>query len=389
MTVALFDIITGISGDMTIGALIDAGADFNYLKQEISKLNLHGFDLKISHIKRSEINAVKFDVEIQHHPHYHTHLSDINKMIDSSNLSGFVKANSKRIFETIGIAESKIHNIPLQQIHFHEVGAIDSIVDIVGTCVCIENLGIKQIYTTPVKLGRGKVNTQHGVMPNPAPATLEILKDYSVEFTNIDFELTTPTGAAIVKTLSKRVLREESVDNIKKIGYGSGTFDIKESPNLLRIILFEDIQACDESDKLLQIETNIDDMNPQIYPYVVEKLFEAGARDVYYHDIIMKKGRPGTLLSVLVDESVLNKALEIIYNETTTLGVRINKIGRHKLHREVKEFATSLGKINAKLVTRDSYAKIIPEFEDCKKLAQKLNKPVSVIFEKLTGELNK
>lgn len=395
MTTALFDIISGISGDMCIGALLDTGADFDYLKQEISKLNLSGFDLKVSHIKRSEINAVKFDVVIHHQPHYHTNLSDINKMIDGSELSNFVKTNSKKIFETIGAAEAKIHNVPLEQIHFHEVGAIDSIIDIVGTCVCIENLGIGEIYTTPVKLGRGVINTRHGIMPNPAPATLEILKDYPVEFTNIDFELTTPTGAAIVKTLSKSPSpdpfpKASGKYRIKKIGFGSGTFDIKESPNILRVMILEEATESEgDSEQLYQIETNIDDMNPQIYPYVMEKLFEAGARDVYYHDIIMKKGRPGILLSVLIDESVLNKAVEIIYSETTTLGVRINKIDRHKLHREVKEFETSLGKINAKIVSRDSFTKIIPEFEDCKRIAVKLNKPVGFVFEQLAGELNK
>lgn len=374
---------------MTIAALLDVGADADYLIAEIGKLNLQGFELKIFRMKRSEINAVKFEVQIQHQPHYHTHLGDIFKIIDSSSLSDLVKTNSEKIFETIGVAESKIHNIPLNQIHFHEVGAIDSIVDIVGTCICVENLGIEKIYTTRVKLGRGLIDTQHGLMPNPAPATLEILKDYPVEFTEMNYELTTPTGAAIVKTLSNGIYDKTSVNNIKKIGYGSGTFDIKESPNLLRVILCEGIEETNESDDLLQIETNIDDMNPQIYPYVMEKLFEAGARDVYFHDITMKKGRPGILLSVLVDAVTLDKAVEIIYNETTTLGVRINKIGRHKLHREIKEFQTSLGKIDAKLITRNSSIRVIPEFEDCKKLAIKLNKPVYSIYELLLGELNK
>ncbi|MGH2575788.1 MAG: nickel pincer cofactor biosynthesis protein LarC, partial [Ignavibacteria bacterium] len=305
MLTALFDIITGISGDMTIAVLIDAGADFNYLKQEIDKLNLKGFELNLTSLKRSQINAAKFDVVIHHQPHYHTHLKDIHSLIDSSALSDFVKVKSKKIFDTIGVAEAKIHNIPIEQIHFHEVGAIDSIVDIVGTCICIENLGIKKIYTTPVKLGKGLINTQHGVMPNPAPATLEILKDYPVEFTNINFELTTPTGAAIVKALSSGIYTNISVSSIKKIGFGSGTFDIPESPNLLRVILCE-IEDRLSEEKLLQIETNIDDMNPQVYPYVMERLFEIGARDVYYNSVVMKKGRPGILLSVLAEENLLD-----------------------------------------------------------------------------------
>jgi len=406
MTTALFDIISGISGDMTIGALLDAGADFDCLKQEVAKLNLQGFELELSYVKRSEINAVKFDVRIHQQPQHHTHYTDIVKLISSSGLSGRVKANSLKIFETIAVAEAKIHNIPIEQIHFHEVGAIDSIVDIVGVCVCLENLGIEEVYTTPVKLGGGVINTQHGVMPNPAPATVEILKEYPVEFTNINYELTTPTGAAIVKTFARPYspspgqgaggwtspLPKGMGMRIQKIGYGSGTFEINESPNILRVIIGETASlsfAEGLGEELFQIETNIDDMNPQVYPYVMGKLFEAGVRDVYYHDVTMKKGRPGILLSVLTDAQVLERALEIIYSETTTIGVRINKIDRHRLQREVKEFETSFGKIHAKVVSRDSYTRIVPEFEDCKRIAMEMNKPVNIVFEKLMGELNK
>lgn len=392
MTIALFDIITGISGDMTIGALIDAGADFEYLKREIRRLDLQGFELELSHVKRNEINAVKFDVTIHHQPHHHTHYTDIVKLISNSGLSNGVKEKSLKIFETIAAAEAKIHNIPIEQIHFHEVGAIDSIVDIVGVCICLENLGIEEVYTTPVKLGRGVINTQHGVMPNPAPATVEILKDYPVEFTDMNYELTTPTGAAIVKSLTPCPFPKGRGVKIQKVGYGSGTFDIKESPNFLRVIIGEISPLSfgeGLGEGLFQIETNIDDMNPQIYPYVMEKLFEAGVRDVYYHDVVMKKGRPGILLSVLTDANVLEKALEIIYSETTTIGVRINKINRHRLEREIKEFDTSFGRIHAKIISRDSYVRVVPEFEDCKRIAMKMNKPVNLVFESLMGELNR
>lgn len=392
MNTVLFDIITGISGDMTIGALLDAGADFEHLKKEIAKLNLSGFDLTLGRKMRSQINAAKFDVVINHQPHYHTHLEDINKLIHDSTLSDFVKLNSKKIFETVGIAEAKIHNVPLEKIHFHEVGAIDSIVDIVGTCICLENLGIEKIYSTPVKFGRGLINTQHGVMPNPAPATLEILKDYPVEFTNIDFELTTPTGAAIIKTLSSGIYDNESIGNIKikRIGFGSGTFDIKESPNLLRVIICE-TQNDFLKEQLLQVETNIDDMNPQLYPFVMEKLFEAGAKDVFYHDVVMKKGRPGILLSVLTDESKLENIVKIIYRETTTIGLRINKVGRNKLEREIKEFKTSFGKVKAKVITGSSsndVYKVMPEFEECRRIANDTNKPLNEIYNQLYKELN-
>jgi hypothetical protein len=396
MTTALFDIFTGISGDMTIGALLDAGADFIYLKSEIDKLNITGFELKLSRIKRSYIDSAKFDVVVNNPPHIHSHLKDIEKLIESSSLSDYVKSTSIRIFDTIGTAEAKIHQVPKENIHFHEVGAIDSIIDIAGTCICLENLGVKQIYSTPVKLGKGLINTQHGVMPDPAPATLEILRDYPVQFTNFDFEVTTPTGAAIIKTLSKGIYDDGSLGNItvKNTGFGSGTYDIKESPNLLRVILCEVEKGFTGiTENLMQIETNIDDMNPQIYPYVMEKLFEAGVLDVFYHDIIMKKGRPGILLSVLLSESMVNKALEIIYSETTTLGVRIIPIGRNKLKREIKEVDSSFGKVKVKSVEAINelsvHKKLIPEYEECKRIAKSINKPLHEVYNQLLKELNK
>ena len=400
MTTALLDIFTGISGDMTIAALLDAGASFDYLKSECEKLNLSGYELKTSKLKRSQIEATKFDVIIHEQPHYHTNLKDIFDIIEKSSLSEFVKVKSKHIFEIIGKAEAKIHNVPIEKIHFHEVGAVDSIIDIVGACICLENMGVSKVLSTPVKLGKGLINTQHGVMPNPAPATLEILKDYPVEFTSIDFELTTPTGAAIVKTLSSGVYDNNTLGNvkIKATGFGSGTFDIKESPNLLRVIICETgEQGFLSIEKLVQVETNIDDMNPQIYPYVMQKLFDAGALDVYYHDIIMKKGRPGILLSVLAGENILNNVLEIIYSETTTLGVRITHIDRHKVDREIREADTSFGKVKVKVTNKKflhddrnqkSEVRMIPEFEECKRLAQSTGKPLNEIYNQLMRELN-
>jgi uncharacterized protein (TIGR00299 family) protein len=388
---AILDIITGISGDMTIAALLDAGAGFEYLKNECSKLKFSGYELKISKIKRSEIEATKFDVIINEHQHHHRDLANIFRLIDESSLSDYVKTNSKRIFETIGLAEAKIHNIPYDKVHFHEVGAIDSIIDIVGACICLENMGVSRILSTPVKLGKGLINTQHGVMPNPAPATLEILKDYPVELTNIDFELTTPTGAAIVKTLSSGVFDAGSMGNvsIKSIGFGSGTFDIKESPNLLRAMICEmDDSAALKKEKLVQVETNIDDMNPQIYPYVMQKLFEAGVLEVFYHDITMKKGRPGNLLSVLAPENMLNDVLDIIYSETTTLGVRVIHIDRHKVDREIKDADTSFGKVKVKVIKSNSKIRVTPEFEECKRIAQSTGKPLNDIYNQLMRELN-
>lgn len=390
MKTALFDIFSGVSGDMTIAALIDSGADFDYLRSEIDKLGVTGYDIAISEKIRNFIAAKKFDVIIHHKPHLHTHLSDIFELIDKSGLSDFVKTNSKRVFETIGAAEAKVHNIPVEKIHFHEVGAIDSIVDIIGTCICLENLGIQKVYSTPLRLGKGLINTQHGVMPNPAPATLEIIKNYPVEFTDIDFELTTPTGAAIIKTLSGGAYRSDLPGQVKieKVGFGSGTFDIPEVPNLLRVIIAR-IEELIEQEPLLLVETNIDDLNPQVYPFLMDKLFEAGVNDVYYQHIVMKKGRPGIMLSVLLENKFLPEALNIIYSETTTLGVRITEIGRHKLKRELLEMQTSLGPVRIKAVRMPSgITKFYPEFDECKRLAKQYNKPVLEIQKHLINELN-
>jgi uncharacterized protein (TIGR00299 family) protein len=254
----------------------------------------------------------------------------------------------------------------------------------------LENLGIQKIYTTPVRLGKGLIKTQHGVMPNPAPATLEIIKDYPVEFTDIDFELTTPTGAAIVKTLSSGLYRTDFPNNIKieKIGFGSGTFDIPELPNLFRVMIAE-VNEPLEREPLLLVETNIDDMNPQIYPYVMDKLFAAGVNDVYYQQIVMKKGRPGILLSILLEQNKLNEALEILYSETTTIGVRIFETGRHKLQRDIQETVTSLGKIKIKAVRLPGgKIRYYPEFEDCRRIASELNKPMLDVQRQLLNELN-
>lgn len=394
MKAALFDIFTGIAGDMTIAALLDAGASFEYLQSEIDKIGLQGFTLQKSAKMRSQINAVKFDVIVHHSPHYHRHLKDIIEIIDASGLSEFVKINSKRIFETIGQAEAKIHDVPVEKVHFHEVGAIDSIVDIVGACVCLEQLGVEKIYSTPVRLGKGLIKTQHGVMPNPAPATLEILKGYPIDFTDVNFELTTPTGAAIVRTLSSGIYRNEDLSGgkikVQSIGFGSGTFDIPELPNLLRIMICDiNETAASETESLILLETNIDDMNPQVYPYVIEKLFEAGANDVYYQNIVMKKGRPGILLSVLANESLKNKCLSIIYSETTTIGVRISKIERHKLHRELRDANTSFGTVKVKLITSENgKTKAIPEFEECKRIAHEQKIPLNTVYNRIMKELN-
>ncbi|CUU10882.1 hypothetical protein JGI3_02081 [Candidatus Kryptobacter tengchongensis] len=387
MKIAYFDAFSGISGDMTIGAFIDAGIDFEEFKNEIQKLNLKNFDVKIKKITRHGINATKFDVVIKEDREAHRNLSEIFEIIDKSNLSDFVKKTSQKIFTTLAQAEAKIHNVAIDDVHFHEVGAVDSIVDIVGTAICIEKFGIEKIFVSKIPLGSGGfVQTQHGKMPVPSPATVEILKNFPVILTDVSFELTTPTGSAIVATLAEYGLEKETI-KISAIGYGAGQFEIPDRPNLLRIIIGE-IPLKYGEEKLLLIETNIDDMNPEVYPYVIEKLLSSGANDAYLVPIIMKKGRPGILLSVLVSESKLDNVLKIIFTQTTTLGVRVIEIKRRKLPREQREIETPFGRVKFKLVSIDNVERLIPEFEECKRIAEERNLPLIQVYKILESLVN-
>jgi len=275
----------------------------------------------------------------------------------------------------------------MEKVHFHEVGALDSIVDIVGCAIGLDLLGIDRVYTSPVKLGSGGfVETQHGKLPLPGPATMEILKGYPVVLTDIPFELTTPTGAAIVKAMSSGVIASEKI-RVNAIGYGSGTHEIPMVPNLLRLMVGEMIDET-ERDELLIIETNIDNMNPEIYPYVMEKMMEAGAHDVCLIPVVMKKGRSGILLSAMVDREKEEKVTEVLFRETTTLGVRIYPVQRRKLHREEIEFLSSFGVIRGKSVVRSWGKRVMPEYEECRRISRERNIPLGEVYRILEKEMN-
>jgi hypothetical protein len=366
---------------------VSAGVPLDELTAELHKLHLTGFELQASHRERSGIVATKIDVVISEPPHGHRHLKDIHAVIDASGCSSFVKETAKRIFHEIAVAEATVHHSTPEKIHFHEVGAIDSIVDIVGTAICLEKLKVEAVYTSPIRTGSGGfVNTEHGKMPVPTPATVEILKGYPTELTNLPYELTTPTGAAIVKALSRGVLRSERV-RVESIGYGAGSREIEHVPNLLRIMIGELEQEL-QSDDVVTIETNIDDMNPEVYPYVMEQLLNAGAHDVFLVPIIMKKGRPGMLISVLIERSKLDAALGILFRETSTLGVRLQTVERRKLPRATKQVNTSLGVVTVKSVIRDGHEQLVPEFEECKRLAKERGLPLLDVYKILEAEFS-
>ncbi|MDI6778900.1 MAG: nickel pincer cofactor biosynthesis protein LarC [Bacteroidota bacterium] len=386
MRIAYLDTISGISGDMTLGAFIAAGVSIENLKSELQKLGLSGFELRTEAVTRKGIAAIKLTVEITDQPKYHRHLKDIHQIIGGSSLNQKVKENAKKIFYELVVAEASVHNSTIEKIHFHEVGALDAIVDIVGTAICLDLLHIERIYSSPIKLGSsGFANTEHGKMPIPTPATVELLKDYPIVLTDIPFELTTPTGAAIIKALSGGIITFEKM-KVQKIGYGAGSRDMGEIPNLLRLFVAELLLGSSEEDSVI-VETNIDDMNPEIYPYVIEKLLEAGAHDAYLIPIIMKKGRPGILLSALTSKSNLNNIAEVFFKQTTTLGLRIKEVGRKKLLRSSKLLCTSLGEVKVKVVIDGGRERIVPEFEECKRIANHFNIPLIEVYKIIEKEI--
>ncbi len=387
MKFCYFDTIAGISGDMVLGGIVSAGMKIDTLVQELGKLELGGYELEARHIERNGMVATKVDVVISEQPKYHRHYADIVALIDKSALSSGVKERAKKIFYEIAIAEAKVHNSTLEKIHFHEVGAIDSLVDIVGASVGLEYFGIDAVYSSPVKVGSGGfVNSQHGLLPVPTPATVEILRGYPTVLTDIPFELTTPTGAAIIKATSLGPLDVESM-KISAVGYGAGTRELEKVPNLLRVVIGE-LESHDETDEVVSIETNIDDMNPELYPYVIEQLLTAGARDAFMVPAVMKKGRLGVLLTVLCDHNNMEAALRIVFRETTSIGVRMTPMRRKKLARTARQVQTSLGMVSVKAVMNEGKELLIPEFEECKRVAREKNLPLKDVYRTLERELS-
>jgi uncharacterized protein (TIGR00299 family) protein len=379
MKLAYLDTVGDIAGDMTMAAFVSAGLQFEELTAELNKLGIDGYELVASHVQRSAVTAVHIEVIVSRQPHIHRDIRSITSLIDGSALSPAVKEKAGAIFAVLAAAEARVHNIPVEKVHFHEVGALDSIVDIVGAAICLDKFGIERVYSSPVRLGSGGlIKTQHGILPTPGPATIEILKDYPVVLTSIAEELTTPTGAAIIKALSHGVLDEEML-RVHAIGYGAGTKEFVAVPNFLRVLIGE-IDPEFAGEEILTVESNIDDMNPQLYPFLIEELLQAGAHDAYLIPIIMKKGRPGILLSVMTGKKQLESIVSIIYRQTTTIGLRIQHIGRRKLPRESMEVQTSLGTIRAKLVIRDGKSVVTPEFEECKRIARETGRPLPEVM---------
>src|SRR3989338_9502138 len=364
MKILYFDCFSGISGDMILGALSDLGLDINFLKKELLKLNIGNCKIEAKKVIRKGITATKVDITDSSKHHHERNIKEIFLIIDNSKLEIGIKNKIKKIFLRIADAESKVHNTTIDKVHFHEIGAIDTIIDVSGAIIGLEKLGIKRIFCSKLNLGAGFVEFSHGKWPVPAPATSEILKGIPVYHNNIEFELVTPTGAAIISTLASN-FGEMPAMKVEKIGCGAGTKDLKQ-PNVLRVF-YGELEAGfgNFDDKIMVIETNIDNMNPEIFPYVVERLMESGALDAYTEPITMKKGRIGIRITVLCDKNDIDKLSKIIFDETTTLGVRVYPAGRKKLDREIKTIKTRHGDVRVKISKLDGKIKnVMPEYED-------------------------
>jgi pyridinium-3,5-bisthiocarboxylic acid mononucleotide nickel chelatase len=379
MRILSYDCFSGISGDMNLGAMIDLGVDETLLIRELNKLNLKGWELHSEKDQRHGISGIKVTVKQTHHEHEHRHLSDIKKIVSESSLDQKTKDLSMKIFLKVATAEATVHNIPVDEVHFHEVGAIDSIIDIVGAAICFNSLNPDAVFVSNLELGGGFVKCDHGTLPVPAPATAEIIKGILVKTGGVSFEATTPTGAAIIATLGTH-FNPVTPFRIDKTGYGVGHKENPSVPNLLRVFLGDSEEPASGHDALL-LECNIDDMNPEFFEYISEKLFIAGASDVYISGIIMKKGRPGNVLNVICESGLEGIVKEIIFTESTSVGIRIFPFRKDTLPRKFEVIKTPYGNITVKRsFYNEKEVSCKPEFEECRKIAIEKGIPIKEIY---------
>ena len=378
-----FECQSGVSGDMFLAALIDLGVDLKKLRRELKLLPVSGYTVSVTRVRRHAIDGARFKVKTKKERHHRT-FRDIKVLIEESGLSGEVKKLAIKIFKLLAKAEGKVHGITPGKVHFHEVGAVDSIVDIVGAAIAIETLGKVEVYCSPIATGSGFVKTAHGTMPIPAPATLELLKGVPIVPSPVPMELTTPTGAAILKTLASGFGPVPPM-TVTGIGYGAGGKDFKEVPNVLRVIQGTRARAAaasGDTHNILAIETNTDDMNPQLAGYLMERLLAEGALDVYFTPVQMKKNRPGTLITVLAEAEARERLTEIIFAESTSIGVRYYHVERSCLERDFRKVRTPYGLVRIKVSRLNGrVVNVTPEYEDCKKAAKGKKVPIKDVIE--------
>ncbi len=446
MKILYYDCFSGISGDMNLGAMIDLGVSRDTLTEGLSKLNLEGWRLEINEDQRHGITGTRVTVltddgegtENEHihedghghddghkhshrhdhgheHSHWHDHqhkqadekareqaeeaqshlhdpryphrnLSDIREIINGSSLSQKVKDLAMEIFSVIAVAEATVHGKPVDEIHFHEVGAVDSIVDITGAAICYDALGVDRVYVSDVELGSGMVRCEHGLLPVPAPATARIMTGLPVHTGGVDFEATTPTGAAIIATLATP-LPHDMKFSITRTGYGIGHKNNQARPNILRVFLAETMPEAEKGHQALLVECNVDDMNPELADYISGRLFSAGAGDVWFTPVIMKKGRPALTVSVICEEEQKDAVSEILFTESTTIGLRVMPFSKETLHREFEEIETRFGK----MVIKKSYynsrlVSVKPEADRCAAIARETGLPMKEVIQEIMAQ---
>ena len=380
MKALYFDLIGGASGDMILGALIDAGVPANKLRTMLKSLNLTEFELQTKIVDKNGFKATKVDILVGSQPP-ERHLKEIQEIIQNSSLPTSIKERSLNIFQKIAGVEAGIHNKKVDQIHLHELGGTDTIVDVSGVLLALDYLEVSRIYASSIPLGSGFIKGAHGQIPLPAPATLGLIKGLPVKRTEIPFELVTPTGAALLADLVNEFGPPPEFI-LENVGYGAGSRDLPV-PNLLRVLIGElSTNINGSKQQLVQLETNLDDLNPEIYPYVMELLFTAGALDVCLIPIQMKKNRPGTQIQVLTEDLYADKMKAILFRETTTLGIKQTLVERYAMARSIQEVNTAYGKIKVKIASDNTgFQKVAPEYEDCQILALENNLPILQVYQ--------
>ncbi len=381
MKLAYFDCFSGISGDMTLGALVDAGCSVDHLRAELRGLQVPGWELSAEKVWKNGMAATYVHVKTEDQCK-HRSLSAILDILQKSQLAPPVRERAAAIFQKLGEAEARVHDVPLEKIHFHEVGAVDAIVDIVGACIGFQALGIEKFACSPLNVGGGTAKMAHGILPVPAPATANLLQGKPTYSNGVQKELVTPTGAAIVATLCDSFGPQPPM-TVSAIGYGAGTADLEGQPNVVRLMIGESAEkvAPGFDEEISIIEANLDDMNPQIYGYFLEKALAAGALDVYTTPVQMKKNRPGTLLTVLCQPHDTNALMSLIFAETTTFGARTYRVQRRTLPREHVQVSTSFGDVRIKISrVNGSILHVAPEYDDCRKLAVDKNVPLQRVI---------
>jgi len=383
MKIAVFNPSSGISGNMILGALLDNGLVLEDLLRELGTLNLSGWEIVVSKVTRGGLSGTHVEVLVPHE-HKHRHLSDIAAIINSSTLNPWVKARALRAFELLASAEAAAHGIGKEEVHFHEVGAMDAIIDIVGSCIGFFRLGIEAVYSTAIAVGSGTVECAHGILPLPAPATAHLLQGLMVIPTDVPFELATPTGVAILSSLVD-MGEEPPPYVITSVGMGAGSRENRSRANLLRLIIGK--ATSKESDsECLRIETLIDDLDPRIWPVLNKKILEAGALDCYARTCLGKKGRQALELVVLTTEEFKELILSVVFKHSSTIGLRIATVERIVLKREFKKVNTAFGEVTVKLgFYKEKLVSAEPEFDECVSLADRVSAPVKIILQEARG----